>query len=239
MKCPKCGKEIANDSRFCEYCGARVNSSNSNKPIGIMLAVSFALCILFFVILVSPFGNKMECAIEEPADTGSVDSSDYELIYQLNKEISCTGKRYGLPWEHDYSDCSSYLYTEINDLSFEHFRLSFDFLMSKHKYMNILMLDSSCRIFGLQAVDGKILVVTDNYRHEYDTNIAIPQNSMMHVDIEYNRGLLIINNKEFQIIVENANAKDGDRVLSSIDFGSSISPFHGKIGNINVYNIND
>lgn len=24
MKCPKCSKEIANDSVFCEYCGVRV-----------------------------------------------------------------------------------------------------------------------------------------------------------------------------------------------------------------------
>lgn len=26
MKCPKCGKEIANDSKFCEYCGTKVSS---------------------------------------------------------------------------------------------------------------------------------------------------------------------------------------------------------------------
>lgn len=25
MKCPNCGKEIANDSRFCEFCGAKVS----------------------------------------------------------------------------------------------------------------------------------------------------------------------------------------------------------------------
>ena len=24
MKCPKCGKEISNDSQFCEYCGTKV-----------------------------------------------------------------------------------------------------------------------------------------------------------------------------------------------------------------------
>lgn len=27
MKCPQCGKEIASDSQFCEYCGACVNST--------------------------------------------------------------------------------------------------------------------------------------------------------------------------------------------------------------------
>lgn len=25
MKCPNCGKEIANNSQFCEYCGSQVN----------------------------------------------------------------------------------------------------------------------------------------------------------------------------------------------------------------------
>lgn len=28
MKCSKCGKEIANDSQFCEYCGAKIDSTN-------------------------------------------------------------------------------------------------------------------------------------------------------------------------------------------------------------------
>jgi len=27
MECPNCGKEIANDSQFCEYCGERISNS--------------------------------------------------------------------------------------------------------------------------------------------------------------------------------------------------------------------
>lgn len=31
MKCPKCGKEIANDSKFCEYCGEKLESKIAQK----------------------------------------------------------------------------------------------------------------------------------------------------------------------------------------------------------------
>ena len=29
MKCPKCGKEISNDSQFCEYCGTQLGSAKN------------------------------------------------------------------------------------------------------------------------------------------------------------------------------------------------------------------
>ena len=30
--CPNCGKEIANDSVFCEYCGTKVTQEQMNRP---------------------------------------------------------------------------------------------------------------------------------------------------------------------------------------------------------------
>lgn len=32
MKCPNCGKEIANDSQFCEFCGTNVNFVGASTP---------------------------------------------------------------------------------------------------------------------------------------------------------------------------------------------------------------
>ena len=32
MKCPNCGKEIVNDSVFCEYCGTKVETSMPSAP---------------------------------------------------------------------------------------------------------------------------------------------------------------------------------------------------------------
>ena len=31
MKCPNCGKEIANDSKFCEFCGEKINHNAENS----------------------------------------------------------------------------------------------------------------------------------------------------------------------------------------------------------------
>ena len=46
MKCSKCGKEIANDSVFCEYCGAKVNKHKIMKPLWMTLAVVLSLFII-------------------------------------------------------------------------------------------------------------------------------------------------------------------------------------------------
>ena len=41
MKCPNCGREIANDSVFCEYCGATLkeNASNNEKQVNVRWAL--------------------------------------------------------------------------------------------------------------------------------------------------------------------------------------------------------
>lgn len=39
MRCPQCGKVIANDSQFCEYCGARISKQRSK----ILWIIMFAL----------------------------------------------------------------------------------------------------------------------------------------------------------------------------------------------------
>jgi uncharacterized membrane protein YvbJ len=44
MKCPNCGKEIANDSLFCEFCGTKVTKEKANKKK--KWGVVLALCIL-------------------------------------------------------------------------------------------------------------------------------------------------------------------------------------------------
>ena len=46
MKCPKCGKEIANDSKFCEHCGAQVNVSAWGYCKSHAKALVFFICAL-------------------------------------------------------------------------------------------------------------------------------------------------------------------------------------------------
>lgn len=46
MKCPKCGEEIANDSNFCEFCGAKIIAPKSKCLLWIALAVVISLCLI-------------------------------------------------------------------------------------------------------------------------------------------------------------------------------------------------
>ena len=50
MKCPKCSKEIANDSNFCEYCGAKVIVAKAKKTRWILFTVILSLCVIGGVI---------------------------------------------------------------------------------------------------------------------------------------------------------------------------------------------
>ena len=46
MKCPNCGKEIANDSNFCEYCGTKLTKPvNRKKVLWTILTALIALCM--------------------------------------------------------------------------------------------------------------------------------------------------------------------------------------------------
>ena len=50
MKCPICGKEIANGSMFCEYCGAQVKKNK--KPLFVtFFIVVFALTAIILGVL--------------------------------------------------------------------------------------------------------------------------------------------------------------------------------------------
>lgn len=46
MKCPKCGKEIANDSAFCEFCGAKTKRRNMQVDIRWALLPAMLLATL-------------------------------------------------------------------------------------------------------------------------------------------------------------------------------------------------
>lgn len=56
MKCPKCGKEVANDNLFCEYCGAQ--TKRGNKQVDIRWALLPAM--LFATIEIMLFWGRNE-----------------------------------------------------------------------------------------------------------------------------------------------------------------------------------
>ncbi len=51
MKCPNCGKEIANDSKFCEFCGAKIifasiSEKSPQKKKVVWITLILILCLL-------------------------------------------------------------------------------------------------------------------------------------------------------------------------------------------------
>lgn len=49
MKCPKCGKELTNDSNFCEFCGTQVRKIRKPKSAP-WIVMTIIFCVLFLGI---------------------------------------------------------------------------------------------------------------------------------------------------------------------------------------------
>ena len=49
MKCTSCGKEIADDSKFCEYCGTAI-APNCPKASVFGILVSFLIPLIGFIL---------------------------------------------------------------------------------------------------------------------------------------------------------------------------------------------
>lgn len=74
MKCTSCGKEIDEDSKFCEYCGHPIkdqddhsnfckclsNVVHKHKLIAIVCAVIIAIFLLFFFVIDNPHAHHSE-----------------------------------------------------------------------------------------------------------------------------------------------------------------------------------
>ena len=46
MKCPNCGKEIADQSMFCEFCGMQVSKNRNWKPLSVTIIILVCISIL-------------------------------------------------------------------------------------------------------------------------------------------------------------------------------------------------
>lgn len=58
MKCPKCGKEIADGSQFCEFCGEKIlDSAPKSKKWFLWVAVGVIICSISAFLIVFPVGS--------------------------------------------------------------------------------------------------------------------------------------------------------------------------------------
>ena len=91
MKCPKCGKEIANDSFFCEYCGTQI------KPIKkVRKAPWVVMTIVFGVLTLGLCG----LAYYEIKAAKIAQSEAQEKIHQLQDTLKDGDSRFNaIKWE--------------------------------------------------------------------------------------------------------------------------------------------
>ena len=75
MKCNHCGKEIINDSRFCNFCGKRVYKKSVPWWSVLLIVLGVIIIILMLLILLN---NRFSCYIEPTVkDTVIVENIEY------------------------------------------------------------------------------------------------------------------------------------------------------------------
>ena len=87
MKCPKCGAEIADDSKFCEFCGTKTGKQNRKLQY---FLIGAAIVIAGAVLLFSQKGqaNYEEVNVEEIDTTALMVEEEYPLdVEELAQEV--------------------------------------------------------------------------------------------------------------------------------------------------------
>jgi len=90
MKCQKCNKEIISSSKFCEFCGIKINKNIRNHKQLILIVLFFAGLILFFGTAYLHQKNKIaDCVLKNIGKPPTVHSSDNDSRWKtVNGRIS-------------------------------------------------------------------------------------------------------------------------------------------------------
>ena len=87
MKCPNCGKEIANDSLFCEYCGAKVKKATKKWVPWVAGILVFIVSFVVVSVLLDKDDSSIsisraeQCVREVEAATCATDLNAIEAKY--------------------------------------------------------------------------------------------------------------------------------------------------------------
>lgn len=148
MKCPNCGKEIVNDSVFCEYCGEKIVQSSAKKKLPIWLIVGAAVLIVGVVLGIGMSSNE---ATNLPDDLG-----DFQLGMSRQTVMSMLNAR-GL------SEVDTPIDVGVGDDKFPTYSYDVFYSDTIHKSVIIRFSDSSPYIY-----DGKKWewVIIDCYNEE-------------------------------------------------------------------------
>ena len=87
MKCPNCGKEIANDSLFCEFCGAKVKKAAKKWVPWVAGILAFIVSFVVVSVLLDKddssksISRAEQCVREVEAATSAADLDAIEAKY--------------------------------------------------------------------------------------------------------------------------------------------------------------
>ena len=81
MKCPHCGKEIANDSVFCEYCGEQIKKNNRVKNPWRLIAIMLMALVV---------GGLVYVLSHQSHETGSTNEVNDTIAYTNDQSVEQT-----------------------------------------------------------------------------------------------------------------------------------------------------
>lgn len=249
MKCPKCGKEIANDSQFCEFCGTQIDtsiqspnrkSSNLSSPIDYenpkrtYIRRIFSILCFAIAIVLSTYRIIGRMSLNARSNQNIVPTfqmpNSPTPIFSQDSEIWCDGI---------YNEKNA-LYVSVPDLNREHFRIRFSYKPLSYKgrltwtdAQYPIVLGRSSRSFAICLLqDKQVHITTHNHKYLYDTGIVYKINEYNNLDIEYNHGTIIVNGVQYYVDIP----INDDNVFTSICYSTG-NAFKGYIKDIEIYSL--
>lgn len=96
MQCPKCNKELENDSKYCVYCGANIQLSlKHNEERFKRIKLIFCLVLIVLIIPIANFSRELYLSklVNDMFERGTFVDSNFtnDEIYRLLRDAQAQG----------------------------------------------------------------------------------------------------------------------------------------------------
>lgn len=242
MKCSYCGKEIAEDSVFCEFCGKKLNKNvgrNKNRS-RLLIGICAVLILIAGTILWGVVSTSQDSYInEEPYYQNETEETMDEVVeeyaYSQSEEIYCDGI-------YNSEEAGHGLDVSVPNLNKNHFLIKFSFKpdsyrgkLSRTDTQYPLILGHWSRALGIcLKPDRRIHITTDNHGNIFDTDIPYVVWEYNNIVLEYHDGEVTINGEKLQ--VGGINLAEDDLVFTTKCYSTG-NAFKGYIKDFFVINI--
>jgi len=247
MKCPNCGRYIADDSNFCEFCGKKLNKSvgrNKNRSrlwIGVCaVLILIAGAILWGVVSTSQDSYNYEEPYYQNEIVETTEEVVEEYAYSQSEEIYCDGI-------YDPDEAGHGLDIRVSSLNMNHFLIKFSFNPVSYKgklswtdAQYPLIIGQGSRALGIcLKSDGKIYITTNNHSNIFATDISYVVGGYNNIVLEYHDGEVTINGAKLQVGYINLFENDLVFTTKCYSTGNAFKGYIKDLSIINLYKKND